>query len=177
MPYSAYLSPSRPLCECTPLSQATTRLPFRAKRGKREPQSVGSDGRAGGRLAIPLGRAGGQALRPSKLAAAESGSAALTCGKPPAFRLSPAPPSPLRRPEGCAFRPAKRRLSVAPTLRKGVAFPQVRRQSRRSPLNEPIGIRTSLVFCTSWRQRREEIERAYSGTRCENGQGPSVTMQ
>ena len=80
----------------------------------------------------------------SKLAAHGSGSAASTCGKPPAFRPAQAPCSPPRRLEGSAFQPARRGLFRTQIFRKGKAFPQDKRRSRKSSLPDSSVIWTSL---------------------------------
>jgi hypothetical protein len=79
-----------------------------------------------------------------KLAGHECGSAAPTCGKPPAFRpmLDPSTSSALA---GRLSLPASAEAVQGTHVpRKGEAFPQVRRRSRTPLLTDASVIRTSL---------------------------------
>jgi hypothetical protein len=87
-------------------------------------------------------------------AIAQRGSAAPTCGKPPAFRPMPQPCSSAAQAGRFGLPACAAEVTETPVLRKGEAFPQVRRRSpgpdgpgrsRRSSLTELRVIWTSLA--------------------------------
>ena len=93
---------------------------------------------------------------PSKFAGYDSGFAAPTCGKPPAFRptLHSSTSSALA---GRLSLPASADVHGRNVLRKGEAFPQVRRPSRRPMLKDARLIGTRLRQGTSPRFERKAV--------------------